>query len=68
MGPVLDFARRLSNEDQAMRIRFVLVPELTDDFDNVEGLAEFVNTLNGVERVEVLPFHKMGEYKMKRND
>jgi pyruvate formate lyase activating enzyme len=68
VGPVLYFARRLSNEDQAMWIRFVLVPELTDDFDNVEGLAEFVNTLSGVERVEVLPFHKMGEYKMKRND
>lgn len=63
VGPVLDFARRLSNEDQTMWIRFVLVPGLTDDFDNVEGLAEFVSTLNGVERVEVLPFHKMGEYK-----
>ena len=26
-------------------------------------LADFIATLDGVERVEVLPFHKMGEHK-----
>jgi len=41
----------------------VLVPGYTDDFDDVEKLAEFISTLQGVERVEVLPFHKMGEHK-----
>ncbi|MDJ0895309.1 MAG: pyruvate formate-lyase-activating protein [Alphaproteobacteria bacterium] len=64
--PVLDFARRLSDEGRTMWVRFVLVPGLTDDVDNVEGLAEFVSTLNGVERVEILPFHKMGEYKWEQ--
>ena len=63
--PVLDFARHLSDEQQTMWIRFVLVPGLTDDVDNVEGLAAFVASLDGVERVEVLPFHKMGEYKWR---
>jgi pyruvate formate lyase activating enzyme len=29
----------------------------------VEGLAQFVAGLRNVEKVEVLPFHKMGEYK-----
>ena len=48
-----------------MWIRFTLVPGLTDDSDNVDGLAEFVASLTGIERVEVLPFHKMGEYKWK---
>ena len=61
--PVLEFARRLSDEGRMMWVRFVLVPDLTDDFNNVEGLADFVASLTGVERVEVLPFHKMGEYK-----
>ena len=46
-----------------MWIRFVLVPGLTDAPDNVEGLADFVASLKAVERVEVMPFHKMGEYK-----
>ncbi|MEM7723636.1 MAG: pyruvate formate-lyase-activating protein [Pseudomonadota bacterium] len=62
-GPVLDFARRLSNAGKAMWIRFVLVPGLTDDPDDIEHLADFIADLNGVERVEVLRFHQMGAYK-----
>lgn len=62
-GPVLDFARRLSNAGTAMWIRFVLVPGLTDDPDDIEHLADFIAGLNGVERVEVLRFHHMGAYK-----
>jgi len=62
-APILEFARRLSDEGRAMWIRFVLVPGLTDAVDDIEDLAEFVATLKGVERVEVLPFHKMGEFK-----
>ena len=46
-----------------MWIRFVLVPGHTDAVDNVEGIASFVSTLDAVERVEVLPFHKLGAPK-----
>lgn len=63
--PTLHFARHLSATRHPTWIRFVLVPGLTDGADNVRHLAEFVATLNGVEKVEVLPFHKMGEYKWK---
>jgi len=63
LQPTLDFARRLSAMGKKMWIRYVLVPGYTDDFDDVEKLADFVATLQGVERVEVLPFHKMGEDK-----
>jgi pyruvate formate lyase activating enzyme len=65
VAPILAFARRLSDEGRTMWIRFTLVPGLTDDSDNVDGLAEFVASLSGVERVEILPFHKMGEFKWK---
>jgi pyruvate formate lyase activating enzyme len=39
------------------------VPGLTDAPDNVEGIASFVAALPSVERVDVLPFHKMGAPK-----
>lgn len=65
VAPILTFARRLSDECRTMWIRFTLVPGLTDAFDNVDGLAKYVASLRGVERVEILPFHKMGEYKWK---
>lgn len=63
--PTLHFARHLSTIQKPSWIRFVLVPGLTDDRANVEGLARFIATLKGVEKVEILPFHKMGEYKWK---
>lgn len=64
--PTLHLAQHLSEIGKPVWIRFVLVPGLTDDPRNVAGLAQFVATLNNVERVEVLPFHKMGEYKWEQ--
>ena len=62
--PTLAFARRLAALKRPMWIRFVLVPGLTDAVENIEGIAAFVAGLGeAVERVEVLPFHKMGEAK-----
>lgn len=63
VAPVLRFARRLSDLGRPMWLRFVLVPGLTDDPANVEGLAGFAASLRGVERLEVLPFHQMGRFK-----
>lgn len=63
--PTLNFALRLERLNKPMWIRFVLVPGLTDDPDNIERLAEFVKTMKSVQRVDILPFHKMGEYKWK---
>ena len=57
------FAKRLSTMAKPTWIRFVLVPQLTDEYEDIEHLADFVAALKSVERVEVLPFHKMGEHK-----
>ena len=65
LQPTLDFAQRLERLGRKMWIRFVLVPGLTDAPANVEGLADFVASLKMVERVEVAPFHKLGEFKWK---
>jgi pyruvate formate lyase activating enzyme len=63
LAPTLRFARRLSDRGSRMWVRFVLVPGLTDALDNVEAVAAFAATLDGVERVEVLPFHQLGAGK-----
>jgi len=64
--PTLAMAKYLSEIHKPTWIRFVLVPHLTDDIENVEKLAEFIANLNNVEKVEVLPFHKMGEDKWEQ--
>ncbi|MCH6258387.1 pyruvate formate-lyase-activating protein [Puniceicoccaceae bacterium K14] len=61
--PTLRFAKRLSDIGKSVWIRFVLVPGLTDAESNIEGIAKFVSTLGNVDRIEILPFHKMGEHK-----
>ena len=66
IGPTLEFARRLAARRRPMWIRFVLVPGLTDDLDDLAKTAEFAAGLGNVERVEVLPFHQMGRYKWER--
>jgi len=63
LAPTLRFARRLSDRGNRMWVRFVLVPGLTDEPENVEAVAAFAGTLRGVERVEVLPFHQLGANK-----
>jgi len=63
LEPTLRLADYLNQIGKPAWIRFVLVPGLTDAPHNVAGLADFVATLSNVEKVEVLPFHKMGEYK-----
>ncbi len=64
--PTLQFARYLNQINKPAWIRFVLVPNLTDPVDNVKNLAEFVASLDNVEKLEVLPFHQMGEYKWEQ--
>ncbi|GAA1816081.1 pyruvate formate-lyase-activating protein [Luedemannella flava] len=63
LAPTLRFARRLADRGMPMWIRFVLVPGLTDGPEVVEGVAGFVAGLPTVERVEVLPFHRLGATK-----
>jgi pyruvate formate lyase activating enzyme len=64
--PTLAFARRLAARQRPMWVRFVLVPQLTDDADDIRNIARFAAELGNVQRVDVLPFHQMGRYKWER--
>ena len=66
IGPTLDFARRLASRERPIWIRFVLVPHLTDDPEDIRQIAAFSAGLGNVERVDVLPFHQMGRFKWKQ--
>ena len=63
LAVVLRFARMVSDMGKPLWIRHVLVPNWTDREEFLRQLGEFVASLKTVEAVELLPFHKMGEYK-----
>ncbi|MDV7222042.1 pyruvate formate-lyase-activating protein [Streptomyces prunicolor] len=63
LAPTLNFATRLDRLGVPMWIRYVLVPGWTDDAESVDALADFVAGLDTVDRVDVLPFHRLGAAK-----
>ena len=61
----LEFARFLSDNGKKMWIRQVIVPSFTDDEETLKKTRAFIDTLDTVDKVEVLPYHTMGEVKYK---
>jgi pyruvate formate lyase activating enzyme len=64
LTPTLNFAERLSRMGKPTWLRYVLLPGVTDDLESIDKLAFYAHGL-GMAKVEVLPFHKMGEVKYK---
>lgn len=60
---ILNVARKLSKLKQPIWIRHVLVPGYTDSPSDLEELGTFINTLDNVERFEILPYHQLGVHK-----
>lgn len=63
---ILDLARYLSDNGKDMWIRHVLVPGITTDEEDLKELRKFLDTLQTVRRVEVLPYHTMGITKYEK--
>lgn len=57
---MLDFRERIN---KPVWIRNVLVPGLTLIDSDLIQLAEYLKPYKCIEKIELLPFHKMGEYK-----
>jgi pyruvate formate lyase activating enzyme len=63
---ILEFGRYVAKSKTPMWIRRVLVPGLSDSEEDLKATAEYIKELNKmgtVEKVEVLPYHPMGEHK-----
>jgi pyruvate formate lyase activating enzyme len=65
LAPTLNFLDYLGEKNIKVWIRYVLVPGLTDQLEHIEALAKHLSQFTNIERIELLPFHKMGEYKWK---
>lgn len=63
---IIDCARCLSELGVPVWIRHVLVPGITDDEDHLRRMRSFIDTLENVKRVEVLPYHTLGVYKWEQ--
>ncbi len=66
LKPTLDFAEYLSDQKIPTWIRYVLVPGITDEEKLIKEHADYICKLKNVERVEILPFHKLGIHKYEK--
>lgn len=62
---ILDMCRYLSDIKKPVWIRHVLVPGWSDFDEDLHTLRSFIDTLDNVEKVEVLPYHTLGTFKWK---
>lgn len=62
----LAFAKFLSDHQKPIWIRQVLVPGLTDSDESLQRTRAFIESLKTVEKIEVLPYHSMGEVKYEK--
>ncbi len=63
---ILKFAASLSEWNKPMWIRHVVIPGVTDDSNDLRALGAFVGGLQGVEKLELLAYHRMGVFKWQQ--
>lgn len=63
LEPTLLFFDYLKEINKPVWLRYVLVPDLTDNIEDIHEWAKYVSKYKNVERVDVLPFHQMGIHK-----
>jgi pyruvate formate lyase activating enzyme len=65
LSPTLRFLDYLREKGINTWIRYVLVPNLTDNLESIKLLSSHLKNYTNVSKIELLGFHKMGEYKWK---
>jgi pyruvate formate lyase activating enzyme len=63
---ILENARRLAQAGRALVIRLPLIAGINDPRENLEATADFARSLPGVTRIDLLPYHRLGEPKYRR--
>ena len=62
----LNYCKWLDSQGKKMWIRHVLLDGYTNNDSDLTELSNFISGLKNVEKVEVLPYHTMGEVKYKK--
>ncbi len=60
---IKEMLRQLDRQANKVRIRYVLVPTVNDNLEELEQLGALLKKFSSIERVEVLPYHTLGVFK-----
>ena len=59
----LEFARYLSDANIPVWIRQVIIPDITDNEEDLLELKKFIDSLQNVQKIELIPYHELGKFK-----
>jgi len=65
-APILENLRRMDEKGAALILRCPLIPGVNDDETHLRHIAELANTLKSVRRIDLEPYHPLGESKNRR--
>jgi len=61
----LEFAKYLNDNNIPVWIRQVIIPGITDTEKDLLELKTFINSLQNVQKIELIPYHELGKFKWK---
>lgn len=61
-----EFLSQVQKSGTKLWIRHVVVPGITDSMEHITKLADIINRISNVEKVELLPYHILGVEKYKK--
>ena len=59
----LEFIKYLDSIGKEIWIRQVIVPTITNKEEDLYKLRDFINSIDSISRVDLLPYHDLGKYK-----
>ncbi|MBU5484854.1 pyruvate formate lyase-activating protein [Clostridium sp. MSJ-11] len=60
------FIKSLNKNSCSVWIRHVVIPGITDNEEHILKLKEKISNIKNLEKIELLPYHSMGEYKYEQ--
>jgi len=63
---ILENLRKLSRSHGHITVRFPVIPGVNDSDQDISQFGEFVSSIEKVDGVDILPYHKLGMEKYKR--
>ncbi|MFO8056613.1 MAG: glycyl-radical enzyme activating protein [bacterium] len=66
LPPLLENMRRVDDSGTPVIFRVPLVKGFTDGAENLERMAEFMKSFRMLEKIELLPYHRMAEPKYRQ--
>ncbi len=57
---ILENAKKIALRHKGLIIRVPVIPTFNDTVEEISAIAEFASSLNGVEKIHLLPYHRFG--------